>query len=180
MRIIEVKIFDSQNFELFVDIGYCEKHYDYINLWDFTKGERYEDWYLKTEIEPYGSIIIWLNYLLGEYKQMDFDTFNAIYSKKIGDVFRDNFELINEFNDNWFDDDLVEFKGLDLNWDGIEEKIIDITFDEDGTKKIIEFNDGTIIKFLDKDDTIRSFYVKETEYQNFKENVDKVIHLFKY
>ena len=175
MRKIEFKVSDI--FETFIDIGSCEKHHDFICLWNIGSGEEYSDWLIRFKQEPYGSKLIWLNYILLEFNTFDKRYFTEIYGDKISEIINNNLSVLNEFNKKWMWEDMPQFKGLDLNWEDIEDRILSEKTDSEGNRTEVELDEGTI-RFLDEDDTIRSFYVKETEYLNFKEEVDNTFELF--
>ena len=42
----------------------------------------------------------------------------------------------------------------------------------------IEFDNNSTIQFLDEDDSIRSFYVAEEDYQNLKNEMDFIVSKF--
>jgi hypothetical protein len=75
----------------------------------------------------------------------------------------------------WFDPAAPFFNSLDLNWDNIEDEVLKAQENEHGTRTEVEFNDGSIFKFLDEDDTIQSFYVTEKEYEELKNSIKSII-----
>ena len=61
----------------------------------------------------------------------------------------------------------------------IEERIFTIKESDKGFKTEIELDDGSRIKFLDEDDSVQSFYIKESLYSQFVKQVDLIIKKMK-
>ena len=194
MRTIKYKAKDSLEFLNFIDIGSCERDYYYINFFSQCDQENrsgkqnfisYQSWFENLKNEPIGSKMIILNYYLIEYlgwntreNSPQIDYFKEVYGDKITSVISTNLDLFLEFNNKWFVVESSIFKGLDLNWDGIEESIISTKENEDGIIEKIEFDDNSSILFLDEDDNIRSFFVAEEDYLDLKNEVDNIINMF--
>lgn len=136
--------------------------------------ETYEEWFEKFLKEDLGSQMISINFYLLEYKNLK-DDFIEIYGNKLNKIISENFEFFSDFDSTWFDDDVPFFKGLHLSWDGLEDEIKQTEKNDDGTLKTVEFNDGSIIKFLDEDDSIKSFYVAEEEYEDLVDGIENLI-----
>jgi hypothetical protein len=170
MRIIEYKKKGNSQFEKYVDIGSIERNIDILPLFDETK-HTYQEWYKEIINEPLGVIITIINY----YK-LELD--NEFFSK-VTDKIKSNIKIYTEFNNKWFEEDTSLFKGLDLNFENIEEEIELYKEDNSGNKTEIYFKDRSVIKFLDNDDRIQSFYIAESEYKNFVYQVNNIINLLK-
>jgi hypothetical protein len=194
MRKIKYKKADTSEFTNYIDIGSCERDYYCINF--FSQGEQenksgkqnfesYQSWFENFKNEPIGAKMIILNYYLIEYMGWNIsenspriDYFKEVYGDKIASVISTNLDLFLEFNNKWFVVESSIFKGLDLNWDDIEESIISTKENEDGIIEEIEFDDNSSILFLDEDDNIRSFFVAEEDFLYLKNEVNNIINKF--
>ena len=106
------------------------------------------------------------------------DYFKEIYGDKITSVISTNLDFFLEFNSKWFVVQSSIFKGLDLNWDDIEERIISTKESKDGIIEEIELDDNSSILFLDEDDNIRSFFVAEDAFLDLKNEIDRITSKF--
>jgi hypothetical protein len=175
MRIIKYKPADSLEFKNYIDIGSCERDYYCINFYlpgdcENSSGKRYFDsynsWFENFKLESIGSKMIILQYYLSEYmgwsndeNSPQLDYFADVYGEETTSVMSNNLDYFLQFNNQWFEDEYILFNGLDLTWDDIEETFVSTKEDEEGILTKIEFDDGSVLKFLDRDDSIHSFYV---------------------
>ena len=181
MRTIKYKAKDSLEFLNFILFLPGEQE----NKSGKQNFESYQSWFENFKSEPIGSKMIILNYYLIEYlgwntreKSPQIDYFKEIYGDKITSLISNNLDLFLEFNNKWFVVETSIFKGLDLNWDDIDESIINTKESEDGIIKEIEFDDNSTILFLDEDDNIRSFFVAEEDYLDLKSEIDRITDKF--
>jgi len=152
----------------YIDIGSCEKHYDFLPLFEESKTS-YNNWYQDFQLLSIGTQILTLHYYLLQHNS------EGYLPEELNERISKNIELLNEFNIRWFDPSAPFFNSLDLNWDNIEDEVLKAQENEHGTRTEVEFNDGSIIKFLDEDDTIQSFYVTEKEYEELKNSIKSII-----
>jgi hypothetical protein len=66
-----------------------------------------------------------------------------------------------------------------LNWEDRVKEIVDKVENENGIVLEVSFKDGSSLCFLDEDDTIQSFYVKEMDYENLLHEFNVVLKLIK-
>jgi hypothetical protein len=194
MRTIQYKPADSLEFKNYIDIGSCERDYYCINFYlpgdnESSSGKRYFDsynsWFENFKLESIGSKMIIVQYYLREYMGWNTsedtpqpDYFADVYGEKTARVMSSNLDYFLQFNNKWFEDEYVLFNGLDLSWDGIEETFVSTEEDEDGILTEIEFDDGSVLKFLDRDDSIHSFYVPEEDFPGLKNEIDLIVSKF--
>ncbi len=172
MRKIYYKETISDDYQLYVDIGSCEKHYDFLPLYDEDENS-YNDWYLEFIKYPTGVQMLTIHYYL-----LQFNSENYIpepLNKKI----LENKDFLNRFNRTWFEEDAPFFKGLDLNCEDRVKEIVDKVENENGIVLEVSFKDGSSLCFLDEDDTIQSFYIKEMDYENLLHEFNVVLKLIK-
>ena len=163
----------ESDYEFYIDIGGCEKHYDIIPLYK-ENCHSYKEWYENILLrEELGTQILILHYYLLQINNNDI----LPYELKIR--LTKNLSLLNEFNKKWFDIYAPFFNSLDLNFESIEEEIKSYKEDENQIKTEVEFNDGSSIKFLDIDDNIKSFYVTEKEYKELSFEIKNILELLK-
>lgn len=172
MRRIKYKENISDSYETYVDIGSCEKHYEFLPLYE-DDVISYVQWYSEFVNYPLGVQMMTINYYLLQLNTEDF--IPEPLNKKI----TENRNLLNRFNRNWFEEDPPFFKGLDLNWEDLNDEVIDKIENEEGEIIEVNFNDGSSICFLDKEDTIQSFYVKEIEYEKLKQEFVTILEILK-
>ena len=79
-REIEYKVSPEDEFETYIDIGSCEKHYNFLSLFDPNKGKSYKEWYDDFKSLSYGEQLLHIHYYLLEYNN-----------------YKDSFEKINEY-----------------------------------------------------------------------------------
>lgn len=194
MRIIKFKPSGTSEFENYIDIGSCDRDYYFINF--YLPGEHenrsrklyfdsYNSWFENFKVESIGSKMIIINYYLSEYMGWNsnentpqIDYFADVYGDKTASIISSNLDYFLQFHDNWFFNQSSLFKGLDLNWDDIEERFVRTKETEDGIMTEIELDDGSIISFLDEDTKIRSFYVPEEDYLILKNELEKSVSKF--
>ena len=171
-RKILYKTYELSEYITYIDIGSCEKHYDFLPLYDESKTS-YNNWYRDFQLYSMGEQILTLHYYLLEYNSDGYlpNALNQRISK--------NIDLLNEFNINWFDPSAPSFNSLDLNWEDIEDEVLKAKENDEGIRTEIEFNDGSSIKFLDDDDEIQSFYVTKKEYEELKISIKSIIEKLK-
>ncbi len=172
MRKIKYKENISDGYETYVDIGSCEKHYEFLPLYE-DDVISYNDWYSAFINYPLGIQMLTIHYYLLQLKAEDYmpETLNT---KII-----ENIDLLNRFNLNWFEEDAPFFKGLDLNWEGINDEISQKIENKEGIISDVYFKDGSSLCFLDEDDTIQSFYVKEKDFEMLKNEFNTILEIFK-
>ena len=195
MRVIKFKEADSSEYKNYIDIGSCERDYYLINFYlpgehENSSGKKYFDsynsWFENFKLESIGSKMIIIHYYLSEYmgwskskNTPQLDYFADVYGEKTESVLSSNLDCLLQFNNQWFEGEYAFFKGLDLSWDGIEERFVNTIENEEGIIAEIEFDDKSMISFIDDDDTVRSFYVAEADYLNLKNNIDSIVTRFK-
>ena len=157
MRIINYKNSNSDEYQRYVDIGSCEKHYSFLHLYE-DKKMTYDSWIIDFIKQPLGVQMLTIHYYLYEIKSESY--IPLILKNKL----LDNIDLFNCFINKWFDNEAPNFKGLDLNNEGIEDEVIDKIEDENGIISSVKFSNGSSIEFLDENDNIQSFYIKEIDY----------------
>ncbi len=172
MRKIKYKEKITDQYHTYIDIGACEKYYDFLPLYD-DEVITYNNWYLDFIKYPLGVQMLTLHYYLLKFNSDGFmpETLN----KKI----IENIDILNRFNKTWFEEDAPFFKGLDLNWEGINNDIAEKIENKEGVISEVYFKDGSSICFLNEDDTIQSFYVKEIEYEKLKTEFDTILEILK-
>ncbi|MDB4083332.1 hypothetical protein N9502_03595 [Vicingaceae bacterium] len=171
-RKILYKTNDLIEYITYIDIGSCEKHYDFLPLYDASKTS-YNNWYRDFQLYSIGEQILTLHYYLLQSNSGSYlpDELNKRISK--------NIDSLNEFNIQWFDPCAPSFNSLDLNWEDIEDEVLKAKENDEGIRTEIEFNDGSSVKFLDDDDEIQSFYVTEKEYEELKTSIKSIIEKLK-
>lgn len=195
MRIIKFKPSGTSEFENYIDIGSCERDYYFINF--YLPGEHenrsgklyfdsYKSWFENFKAESIGSKMIIIHYYLSEYMgwsssentpQMDY--FEDVYGEKTASIISSNLYYFLQFNNQWFEDQYSLFKGLDLDWDDIEDRFASTKENEDGIITEIKFDDETVISFLDENTKIRSFYVPEDDYLILKNEIERIVYMFR-
>jgi hypothetical protein len=106
------------------------------------------------------------------------DYFTDVYGEKTASVLSSNLDYFLEFINHWFEVESVLFKGLDLSYDGVEQRFVNIKENEEGIITEIEFDDKSQISFIDEDDTVRSLYVAEADYPELKNKIDSIVTRF--
>ena len=172
MRKIKYKEKITDQYHVYIDIGACEKHFDFLPLYE-KEVITYNNWYLDFIKYPLGVQMLTLHYYLLQFNSDGFmpETLN----KKI----IENIDILNRFNKTWFEEDAPFFKGLDLNWEGINNDIAEKIENKEGVISEVYFKDGSSLCFLNEDDTIQSFYVKEIEYEKLKPEFDTILEILK-
>ena len=167
-RKILYKTAEKSEYASYTDIGACEKHYDFLPL--FNEDDlSYSTWYNDFLLQEIGVQMLTLHYYL-----LQFNSDNYLPANLDSRISK-NIELLNNFNEQWFEIEAPIFNGLDFNSQEIEEKIISITENEKGVRTEIKFADGSSIKFLNEDDTIQSFYVPESDFIGLKKQFDFIL-----
>ena len=196
MRLIEYKAPQSTIFERYIDIGYCERDYNFICFYSDTsigslsekmKYHSYSDWYNEFKSNDIGSQLVTLNFYLREYNGwnnssiIDKQYFSSLYGEKVTQIISDNFEYLMGINSRWFIHQSSLFQGLDFGFiEGVDDQIISAKVSVDGVKTEVIFCDGSIMRFLDKDDTITSFYVLEEDFVFLKSEIESVVNKFQF
>jgi hypothetical protein len=172
MRIIKYKEKQIEQYQAFVDIGSCEKHYDSLPLYK-EETVSYEDWYLDFINRPLGVQMLTLHYYLLQFNSVGIIP-ESLYKKIL-----EHKDFLNEFNRTWFEEDAPFFKGLDLNREDINVDILEIIENDRGFISEVKFYNDSSICFIDEDDTIRSFYVKEKDFEMLKKEFDTILEILK-
>jgi hypothetical protein len=172
MRKIKYRVNHTVEYQIYVDIGSCEKHYEFLPLYE-EELITYNNWYLDFIKYPLGVQMLTLHYYLLQFNSDNFipETLN----RKI----IENIDTLSRFNKTWFDEDAPFFKGLDLNWEEINDEILKKIENKEGVNSEVNFKDGSSISFLDENDTIQSFYVKEIEYKKLKQEFVTILEILK-
>ena len=156
----------------YIDIGACEKHPDFLPLYEKSKTS-YINWYQDFRLHPIGEQILTLHYYLLEFNSQ------SKLPKELNYRIAKNIDSLNEFNHKWFEPSAPIFNSLDLNWEDIENEVLKAKKNNEGIWTEIEFKDGSSIRFLDDDDQIRSFYVTEKEFEELKTKFNSVLNKLK-
>lgn len=195
MRIVEFKAHDEDIFERYVDIGFCDRDYYILCIYRNEEGSvehnhsLYEKWYFEFKTNEIGSQMLTLNYYLRNYhEQNDIgpwvlsnnpNIFIDIYGEKINKVISDNYDFFMEFNNKWFIHQSCLFDGLDLGWpEDIDDLISERIGETEDEITEVKFEDGSIMKFLDSNDTICSFYVLESDFTLLKTEIETIVNKF--
>jgi hypothetical protein len=192
MRLIKYKDKNSSEFKIYVDIESCFEYYDSFQVDHLPvnheeelvnrRFDSYSSWFNFFKAESIGQKMYIIDYLLGEFMGWDEkvprkDYFGNIFGLKTADVISSNLDLLLKFNNKWFTDFLF-FNGLNLSW--IEsENFFRTEYSEEGFFTEIEFEDHSVIKFLDDNDTVNSCYVLEEDFHNLKNDIDNILIMFK-
>jgi hypothetical protein len=168
MKIIEYKRKNSEKFEKYVDIGAIERNQYVLPLFDDT-AIPYLVWYNEFIKKTLGERIIIINYYIVEIENEE----NTIIEK-----IKLNIDAFINFNDKWFEKETSLFKGLDLNWEDIDDEI-DSEIELNENKLEILLHSGDIIRIDKKEEEIKSLYILETEYENFKIEVSDITELLR-
>ena len=170
MELTKIKYKDSfsDDYEIYIDIGACEKHYNFLPLFDENKIS-YNEWYQQFRNQLMGVQMLTLHFYLLDYQNDNY------IPPELKLKLSQNISLIKDFIFEWFDSDHPSFQGLDLNWEGVEEKIITIKEDEYENRIEIELDDGSRIKFFKGEDTIKSFFVPEENYPEMAKRMSQIL-----
>lgn len=171
-RKILYKTNDVSEYITYIDIGSCEKHYDFLPLYDESESS-YKSWYRDFQLYSIGEQIMTLHYYLIEYNSDS----NLPY--ELNKRILKNIDLLNEFNLKWFDPSAPIFNSLDLNWEDVENEVLKAKENDEGIRTEIEFNDGSSVRFLDDNDQIESFYVTEKEFEELRASIKSIIDKLK-
>lgn len=172
MRKIKYKDKSSNHYQTYIDIGACEKNFDFLPLYE-EAAITYNNWYLDFIKYSLGVQMLTLHYYLLQFNSDDFIP-ETLYKKII-----ENIDVLNRFNKTWFEEDAPFFKGLDLNWEGIDYEISQKIENKEGIISDVYFKDGSSLCFLDEDDTIQSFYVKEKDFEMLKNEFNTILEILK-
>ena len=194
MRIILFKRDKESEWERYVDIGTCERDYFLINFYlpenNETKSGKltfksYEDWYHNFKTESIGSKMVILRFYLSEFMGWNqsenipqLEYFKDCYGEEAFSVINNNLNFFLKFINAWFIDKSPLFSGLDLAYDDIEDQFVRTEMTEDGEISEIEFQDGSMISFIDKNYNYKSFFVSENEYERLKNNLEVITYKF--
>lgn len=172
MRIIHYKESGTTTFKKYVDIGACEKHSNFLPLLD-KESISYEDWFSGFVKLPLGMQMLTLHfYLLCYNSKLHIP---IIIKTKL----TRNKKLFNDFNRQWFEPEQPFFKALDLNWEDIEDQITASKEDNNGIRTEVKFDNGSVLRFLDKNDHISSFYVLQEDFVNLKNAFAEILEKLK-
>jgi hypothetical protein len=172
MRIIEYKKPSSNIFELYVDIGSCEKHYDRLPLFDDEK-ESYLGWYNNFLILPLGVQLLTIDYYLIEHQN------GCCIPDILNEKLKQNFSSLSSLHGLYFKKGKSEFKYLDLEWEDIECEIKNTVLDKKSQTKEIYFNDGSIIKLNISDERVGSLYIPVKDLEVLTSNLSQMLQLIK-
>jgi hypothetical protein len=194
MRIIKFKSTDSTEFKNFIDIGSCDRDYYVLYMCfpdpDVTKSgktyfESYTSWFENFKNESIGAKMLVIHYFLSQYMGWNLsensprvEYFENLHGVKMCNVISDNLNFLLQFHEKWFWHQTSLFKGLDFDWDDIRDRFIRTVETEDGIFTEIEFDDGSIISFLDNNDDVRSFFVAEEDFIDLKNAIDSIVNMF--
>jgi hypothetical protein len=168
MRKIKFKIAGESDFSTFIDIGSCEKHYDFLPLFN-SKEELFTQWQESFAGLEMGVQMLTLHYYLQELTE------NNYVPKEIHAILSNDLSVLNEFNAKWFEPEAPFFKGLDLNWEDVNDEVEEADYDENDVMTFARFKNGDEMRFLEEDDdTIASFYVTEEQFPALQLELNKV------
>jgi hypothetical protein len=190
MRLIKFKDKYSSEFKIYVDIESRFEYYDsfqvdclptnYEEKSESTRFDSYSSWFIFFKAETIGQKMHIIDYLLGEFMDWDektpqIDYFKDVYGLKTANVISNNLDFLLEFNNKWFTDFLF-FNGLNLSWME-SDNFIRTEYNEEGFWTEIEFDDHSII-VIDDNETINSSYVLEEDFDELKNNIDRIVVMF--
>lgn len=158
MHSIEYKSPGSPTFHRYINIGSCEKHPDFLPLFE-SQTAPYDKWLESLHSETLGVQLLVLHYYLLQYNQQD------PLPKELESRFSLHLDPLNRFNQKWFDPDYPHFKGLDLNWEHGEASILSTKEVADSSMEEVELQDGTRIRYNPEEGDIESFFVREEEFE---------------
>ena len=168
MRNVHFRKPNSDVFELYVDIGSCGKHYDFLPIYDDRK-ENYADWISFFVKLSEGVQSITIDYLMREI-----DAGNNL-PIELNVRIKNHIETFKVFTANWFFPDLPKFKHLDLEWEDIDQLVVGVTHNSDQRTKDITLNDGSILR-IDRDvESIRSLYLPLGELEILKSDLNDIL-----
>lgn len=171
-RKIKYRETTSHEYYVYIDIGACEKHSDFLPLYNESKIS-YKNWHLDLQLNSIGVQILTLHYYLLDYNS------DGFIPKELKMRIKKNIDFFNKFNRKWFDPDFPCFNYLDLNWEDIEDQVASSNKNDNGTMTHVEFKDGSHIQFLSDDDTIKSLYLPEDIYPDLKQGLELIIEKLK-
>ena len=102
MRIIKYKENISDSYETFVDIGACEKHYDFLPLYE-DDVISYNDWYSAFINYPIGVQMLTIHYYLLQFNS------DSYIPEPLNRKISEHKDFLNEFNRTWFEEDVSFF-----------------------------------------------------------------------
>jgi hypothetical protein len=194
MRIILFKQDIQSEWERYVDIGTCDRDYYSLNIFlsenhESISGkiyfENYKAWYENFKIETLGSKMLILRYYISEYmgwgqseNSPQLKYFQDCYGKETFSVINNNLNFFLEFINKWFQFESPLFKGLDLCFDDIEDQFLRKEITEEGNISEIEFEDGSMISFVDGTDFYKSVFVPESEFQKLNYDIETITNKF--
>ncbi|MEY4963884.1 MAG: hypothetical protein RLZZ323_1203 [Bacteroidota bacterium] len=190
---IEFKENKSDLYKTYIDIGYCESDYYFLNFYLLTSENKsgkkyfknYSSWFENYKTESIGSQMLILRYYISEFMgwsigedNIQYDYFLEVYGIETTNVIKDNLETFRKFIDNWFYPQTSIFRGLDFTDFEFDDSMTVTTTDKKSTENEIEFEDGTMIRFFGEKDDLKSFFVLETDYQSLKNDIESILEKF--
>ncbi len=191
---IEVKENKSDLYKTYIDIGYCESDYYFLNFYlpnptENKSGKEYfknySSWFQNYKKETMGSQMLILQFYMSEFMgwsrgedKIQYDYFLEVYGIETTNVIKDNLGFFGKFIDKWFYPQAPIFRGLDFTDFEYDDSIDVVTFDENSNKNEIEFEDGSIIRFFGEMDNLKSFFVLDSEFESLKYDIDLILEKF--
>ena len=172
MRHVYFRKPNSDVFELYVDIGSCEKHYDLIPMFDDRK-ETYADWISFFSKLPEGVQSITIDYFIREV-----NAGNSI-PIELNDKIKNHIETFKDFTVSWFSPDLPQFRHLDLEWEEVEQLVVGIKRNSDERTMDINLNDGSVLRIDRDEESFRSLYLPLGELEHLKSDLAHLLSLLK-
>ena len=177
MKEIEYKKSNSKKFEKYVGLGGYIHNEEGLQIY-FPKSEppTISEWRSYFQNNEYSIQIHTLNYFLLELNQNNKEYFKEIFGEEIFSTTSKHFELFEAFISKWYEPNSALFKGLDFTDDGGEIK--NTIPNEEGNWKEIEFEDSSIIRFLDNDDSYSELFILKKDFGEFQRELKSLIDLF--
>ena len=177
MKEIEYKKANTKKFERYVGLGGYIHNEAGLQIY-FPKSEppTISEWRNYFHENEYSIRLHTLNYFLLELNQNKKEYFKEIFGEEIFSTISKHFELFEAFIAKWYEPNSALFKGLDFTDDGGEIK--NTITNEEGNWKEIEFNDSSVIRFLDNDDSYSELFVLKKDFGEFQKELKSLIDLF--
>jgi hypothetical protein len=194
MRKISYKSGNSKNFQIYIDIGYCESDYYLLNFYLPNSSEtksgkiyfkNYSSWFENFKKETLITKMMILRFYISEYmgwslseNNVRHEYFQELYGIETANIIKENLSFFEIFIEKWFEPQSSIFKGLDFTSDDIEDFIINSIEDEQGFVIEIQFDDGSAINFLDNNQNYDSYFVLESEYEGLMQELELIVEKF--